>query len=74
MINKEQHVFSYNLVLIALMNGIIALWLPLVLLIPNCTQNHAVTYTNHWPQCGMQSSMTSSVKLEKNNAPAFRHT
>ena len=25
-------------------------------------------------QCGMQSSMTSSVKLERNNAPAFRHT
>ena len=25
MINKEQHVFSYNLGLIALMNGIIAL-------------------------------------------------
>ena len=41
MINKEQHVFLYNLGLIALMNGIIAL----VLLIPNCTQNHAVTYT-----------------------------
>ena len=30
MINKEQHAFSYNLRLIALMNGIIALWLRFV--------------------------------------------
>ena len=25
-------------------------------------------------QCGMQSLMTSNVKLEKNNAPTFRRT
>ena len=51
MINKE-FVFSYNLGLIALMNGIIAVGFAscshsLVLLFPNCTQNHAVTYTKH---------------------------
>ena len=51
MINKE-FVFSYNLGLIALMNGIIVLGFAscshsLVLLFPNCTQNHAVTYTKH---------------------------
>ena len=49
MINKEQHVFSYNLGLIALMNDIsglrFALCNSLVLLIPNCTRKHAVTYT-----------------------------
>ena len=66
MINKEQHVFLCNLGLIALMNGMIALWASphainshsLVLLIPNCTQNHAVTYTCHMElpiQMGLRS-------------------
>ena len=35
MVNKEQHVLSYNLGLIALMNGMIA-----------CRRRSAVTYTN----------------------------